>query len=400
MKACGIVAEYHPFHTGHLYQLTQAKQTSQADVMVVAMSGNFVQRGEPAILDKWTRAQMAIRHGADLVLEIPTIGAVQAADYFALASIRILYEAQCESISFGAEINSDKLLEKAFFQWKIVNGSFSSKKEENYHLSYMNKLMDLAQHTFHFEELVQVMSNPNLTLALSYLKAMDTLKYSPNIYPVERIGALHNQLELDEVFASGTALRNVLKNRDWLSYQENLVKFLPSLDLIENWAKNMPFPDWKDYWPYVRYKILSSSIEELQEIYQMEEGIERRLKEMAILFDDFSRFILHTVPKTWTKSRLRRLCMYIFLGIKKEDCYTFFNKPTKIIQVLGFSSIGQQYLKELKSITPVLFATNYARVKGQFEHQYLQDSLYTLPYSGKFYNQNEKRVPIRKNSLN
>lgn len=88
--------------------------------------------------------------------------------------------------------------------------------------------------------------------------------------------------------------------------------------------------------------------------------------------------------------------MYIFLGIKKEDCYTFFNKPTKIIQVLGFSSNGQQYLKELKSITPVLFATNYARVKGQFEHQYLQDSLYTLPYSGKFYNQNEKRVPIRK----
>lgn len=103
MKSCGIVAEYNPFHNGHRFQLQQAREQSGADVMVVSMSGNFTQRGEPAIYDKWLRARMALENGADLVLEQSVLGSVQASDFFAKANVRLLHQMNCDALSFGAE---------------------------------------------------------------------------------------------------------------------------------------------------------------------------------------------------------------------------------------------------------------------------------------------------------
>lgn len=351
MKACGIIAEYNPFHLGHRYQLAEAQALSGADVMVVAMSGNFVQRGEPAIEHKWARAEQALLHGADLVLEIPTIGACQASDFFARAGVGILLASGCQGLSFGVEQATEDCFWQALEQWRqLEEQPFVVEKGQ----SYAHQLAFRSQQYFGVESpLAQILQQPNQQLAFSYVKALTESGQEMSLYPVRRKGRGHLETTVEgRQYASGTALRQqLLKNGDRVS----LLGQLPYLAESEAHYSN----HWERYWDLLRYQIERSSVEELRDIYQVEEGIEYRLKRIVTKATSFKSFVEQMKNKRWTWTRLQRLCVYLLLGIQKEEmASTDFLQPS-VVTVLGFNAVGQSYLKQLRK-TGITFTTNYA----------------------------------------
>lgn len=275
MKVCGVIAEFNPFHQGHAYLLEQARKQIGADVMVVVMSGNWVQRGEPAIEQKWSRAKAALHHGADVVIEMPTAVSCQATDLFARGAVEILQKVGCDSLAFGSEGGDEAFFEAAVSQRQAIEKEISRFVEENRSLTFANQLTQLAIKKFGEESaLVEALQSPNQQLGLAYALENAKGEHPMQIVPITRVGSGHLDDALEETaFASGTALRKALKgNRD----DQVLRAQLSYVRLDEEEYQN----DWSSYWPLLKSIILRSTDEELRAIYQMEEGIENRLKEV------------------------------------------------------------------------------------------------------------------------
>ncbi|SEQ72561.1 Predicted nucleotidyltransferase [Granulicatella balaenopterae] len=402
MRACGIIAEYNPFHQGHQYQLECAKRESGADVIIVAMSGNFVQRGEPAIFDKWTRAKMALKQGADIILEVPTIACVQSSDYFAKAGVCLLADAGCFALSFGSEEAGRKEFTRAFEQWCSIEDKLHQSLKEAKdlkHLSYPRQIAELVARQYPKAcALQEILKNPNQQLGFSYLKAIHKEKPKMEIFPIKRVGANHNDEEAYlQQFASGTAIRQVLcQSSSQLHVDDSfLAKQLAlSKEELTEFLDKQAIVSWESYWSLLQYRLVTWSEEELRQIYQMNEGIEVRLKKFASSATSFADFLAVVKNKRWTQTRLQRLLIYCLLGITKEEVERYFSEGNQAIQVLGFSSNGREYLKALKKSSAVPFITNYASTKDIFKKQYQIDQVYRLADSAKILEQNIKRIPI------
>ena len=217
MKACGIIAEYNPFHKGHHYQIEQIRKQTDADVIVVAMSGNFVQRGEPAIENKWHRAKMALENGADLILELPTLSSTQATDWFAAGGVGILHAAKCQKIAFGIE---DTFVDYrvAFEEWSTLQTKIKEHVtiDEMKSLTYANRLSLISKENFgENSPLYQLMQQPNQQLGFAYVKEILSHNLPMKFMTIERRGNGHLDTEIQEgKFASGTALRKQLLKVD------------------------------------------------------------------------------------------------------------------------------------------------------------------------------------------
>lgn len=361
MKACGIIAEYNPFHYGHQYQLNEARSRTGADVLVVIMSGNFMQRGEPAIVDKWTRAKMAMAAGADLVVELPVSFSVQPADIFAKGAIQILTALSCSSISFGSESGESHAFKKAGNQFvkkeQKINQAFECLgSEEKPYPARMQAAIEKILPDFPID-----LSQPNNQLGFSYAKQLAQLDKKIEIAAVPRKGAAYAEQKLreDERFASATAIRSVLLNTNDC---EEVSSVLPrkSKQLLERSF----FVSWEEYWPFLQYQLLISTVEELRSIYQMEEGIEYRLKEKSVEATSFSDFLAKVKNKRFTRTRLQRLCTYILLQLTKEQMTVELN-AVRGVHLLGFSKEGKQYLNQVKGTIcyPLLANINQQNVE-------------------------------------
>ena len=234
MKAYGIIAEYNPFHKGHHYQIEQIRKETDADVIVVAMSGNFVQRGEPAIENKWHRAKMALENGADLILELPTLSSTQATDWFAAGGVGILHAAKCQEIAFGVEdIRID--YQVAFKEWitlqtrikeDVTNDAMKS-------LTYASRLTLISKEYFgENSPLYRLMQQPNQQLGFAYVKEILSRNLPMDYLTIERKGNGHLDAKIqDEQFASGTALRKQLLKPE---RNPKLYAQLPYLEITGN----------------------------------------------------------------------------------------------------------------------------------------------------------------------
>lgn len=374
MKACGIIAEYNPFHKGHHYQIEQIRKQTDADVIVVAMSGNFVQRGEPAIENKWHRAKMALENGADLILELPTLSSTQATDWFAAGGVGILHAAKCQEIAFGVE---DPRIEYqvAFQEWntlqrqikeQVTNGEMKS-------LTYASRLSLIAKENFgENSPLYRLMQQPNQQLGFAYVKEILLRNIPMEYLTIERKGNGHlDDVLLEGQFASGTALRKQL-----LKVERNH-ELYSQLPYIEKVSSNEYRNDWEQYWTLLKYQIVRSSVEELKMIYQMEEGMEYRFKKFLPQAHSFYEFIQLLKNKRWTLARLQRLCVYVLLGITKKQVEQHFEsirKPNRVT-VLGFNEKGRKYLKTLRE-EETEFITNYA--DSSIETQKKFDNIYDI----------------------
>ena len=374
MKACGIIAEYNPFHKGHHYQIEQIRKQTDADVIVVAMSGNFVQRGEPAIENKWHRAKMALENGADLILELPTLSSTQATDWFAAGGVGILHAAKCQEIAFGVE-DTRIDYQIAFEEWITLQTKIKEDvtNEEMKSLTYANRLSLIAKEYFgENSPLYRLMQQPNQQLGFAYVKEILSRNVPMKFLTIERMGNGHLDEKIqDEQFASGTALRKQLlkSERNYQLYSQ--------LAYLEEVSSAEYHNHWEQYWSLLKYQLERSSVEELRMIYQMDEGIEYRFKKILPQANSFHDFIQLLKNKRWTWARLQRLCLYVLLGITKKQMEKHFEsiRKPKEVTVLGFSGMGRKYLKKLRE-EETLFITNYA--DSSIEAQKKFDNIYDI----------------------
>ncbi|MBR5049121.1 MAG: nucleotidyltransferase family protein [Erysipelotrichaceae bacterium] len=348
MKASGIVAEYNPFHYGHKYHIEQARLLTGADVMIAAMSGNFVQRGEPAIIDKWQRTECALNNGSDIVFEIPFAFVCQAASQYGSHGIDILAKAGVSSVVFGSETgNLEELQEIASLSFNVDNFRENMKKGYSYPASY-GYMADSY--------------GPNDILAISYLKALQNY---PGITPycVKRTNE-YNDLQLSGQHASARAIREaLLRHDDVSSYTPMAAQLLES-----------PQVRLADYYQMIRSRLLTCTPAELRDIFLVDEGIENLMIKNAYDCYDFDSFMDKCITKRYTRSRIQRTLCQILVNNKRE---TMRKLPKyDIIRVLGFNEKGQQYLKQLQE-NGVRIANHYtANIKPYRDLEYRAAVIY------------------------
>lgn len=346
MKACGIVAEYNPFHKGHAHQIEELRASSDTDVVIAVMSGNFLQRGEPAILDKWTRTQMALAGGIDLVVELPIMWSVQPADLFAKGALAILRSLNIDYLSFGTEDGQkNDFLEAASFMLeneKKITQQLQQNDEMN--LSYAKKMENILLKMN--PDFPLDLQSPNVQLGLSYQKEIiqNGWKDKIEIIPIKRKGSAYREESIasQTTIASATALRKAV-------FKGTIIHpYIPDASYQYFSKKVEEKVSWEDYFPYLKYQLIVQTEAELREIYQMTEGLENRLKSLIDESTSFEEFMRKVKTKRYTQTRLQRLFTYVLLNIKKTDVeLAFRNKP--VIRILGFNQIGRAYLNQEKN---------------------------------------------------
>ncbi|CDI43415.1 nucleotidyltransferase [Lactobacillus helveticus] len=333
MSVVGIIAEFNPFHSGHEFLLNQARLIAGNDPIVVVMSGNYVQRGEMAIMSKCQRAKVALQSGADLVFETPFSTAVEPADLFSLGNIEQLAKLGVTDLVFGVE-NAN--LNFAYLGSKIAELPKNHMDFKDYSQTYSTQYNQMVA-----REVGHEVNQPNAILGLAYAVANHNLGSPLKLHPVNRIGAGHDDLlQRNGVVQSASAIRNLLLHGEDTS---NLKYWVPKAEAIEL-SKQEIYPNWNLLYPFLKYRIESSSIDDLRQIYQMSEGLEYKMKQEIHLSRDFTEFLRRIKSKRYTYSRLRRLSLYTLLNVTQDDMIASFNEES--LMLLGFSKTGRQYLKK------------------------------------------------------
>lgn len=374
MRAVGLVTEYNPFHNGHIYHLTRAKEITAADVVVAVMSGNFTQRGEPAILDKWQRAKAALENGVDLVVELPVYMAVQPAHRFAAGAINLLNALQVSDVVFGTEHSEWDFSKLVEAERRFKETGFE-KFNATYATQFNQQLQELTGHT---------LTDPNDILAFAYYKAVIENNYPIALHPIERQGSQYHDQTISGTIASASAIRKAIENH------EQINQVAPAAS-VERLMELEQLPSWEQLYPLLRNMLIQTPVKHLQDIYQMAEGLEYRYQRAAERELTFAGFIRSVKTKRYTYSRLLRVCLYAVMAITNEQMLAAVNHP--YLHVLGFTERGQEYLHQIKKSVPYPLLTKI----NQDDHE----GLVNLDYrAGKLYQtfspteQDVKHAPI------
>lgn len=335
MSVVGIIAEYNPFHSGHEYLLNQARLLAQNDPIIVIMSGNYVQRGDISLLDKWQRAKSALASGADLVFELPFAYAVQPADIFAEGAMKLLQAAGVTDLVFGTE---DENLNFNYLGDKIVEMQEHHVDFQDYTNTYATQYNQMVA-----REVGRELNQPNMLLGVSYAVSNAKLGYPMRLHPVKRIGQDHEvELVDDGVVMSATAIRNyILQN----GATNRLAEWLPPVE-VKELNDMLVFPTWNMMFDYLRYKLESTSAADLRQLYQMSEGLEHKMKNEITFQHNFTEFLKAIKSKRYTYARLRRTCLYAVLNIKEAEMTSAREQASLFL--LGYSKIGKSYLKKYR----------------------------------------------------
>ena len=348
-KVVGIIAEYNPFHNGHLYHLLQAKDLAQADYVVAVISGNFTQRGDTSIVDKWTKAYMAICGGCDLVLELPTVYSISSAENFASGAVKILDSLKIvDSIAFGAEASDLATLNNIanvlytehrgytnILTHELQKGISFPSARENAILMYLNDIKRYAN----------ILNSPNNILAIEYLKALKTQKSNMNPIMVKRSKVYYNDDRIVDDFASATAIRKLIKRREY----EDLRKVVPrsTYKILSRQIRDGNIVlGLENFEKEIIYTLRKMSIREIANLPDVSEGLENLIKNSADNCNDMSKLIANIKSKRYTQTRIQRILLYALLGIDKkmmEDS----KKVTPYVRVLGFTNKGKELISEI-----------------------------------------------------
>lgn len=379
MPVAGIIAEYNPFHNGHLYQIQEVKKKFPDAPLVVAMSGNFLQRGEPASFDKWTRAEQALANGADLVVEMPVLACVQPADRFAFNGVSILASLGVTDLFFGAEHAEYDFADYARLV-QSAHGDFKT-YSESYAATFQKAVAAKIGHN---------VDQPNDLLGLAYAKANLKLGEPLFLNPIQRKNANYHEVELKAgTIASATAIR-----QHYLA--GNLAKlsaYVPEATLAT--LKTQRLLTWDDFFPYLKYKLLSTTPARLGEIYGMAEGIEYRLKEQMERLPstaDFDQWLKAVKTKRFTYTRLSRLACALLLELTPAEVKEYNKAP--YMRLLGFNAKGQQVLSRAKktSAHQIIAKVSKDDKNAAYRVDYRAGKIYQLQNQ---LEQDLKRAPIR-----
>ena len=310
MKILAIICEFNPFHNGHKYLLETARNISGADFILCIMSGNFTQRGEMCILDKYTRAKHAILGGADCVIQLPTPFAVAPAEIFAMGAVKILSSIpEVTTLAFGCEDGDKKSFIDAAQLLTTETDKFKSKLKE----MLDNGESYIKSYAASFEVCGgdrQLVANPNNILGLEYTKAITRANANIEILPIKRIGAGYNDSELKENYSSASAIRQNLNNGD---IKNNLPEFVYDDLKYINYCN--------EFDSMLRHSLFKSTPESLKHVYGCAEGLENKLKSLENL--QIGEIIEKATSKRYSSSRIRRILCANALELYQYDCEKF-----------------------------------------------------------------------------
>lgn len=382
MNAVGIVSEYNPFHLGHLYHLKKVRELCSCDVVLIcALSGDFVQRGEPAVISKFARAEAAVRSGADLAVELPTVWSMQSAEAYADAAVGILASMGVESLSFGTETDNYNALEDiaSILADDGFEAELSAAVKEKNSLSFP-ALREEVLRRFAGDK-ASLINTPNNILAVEYMKTVIKKSYDIRFLPVQRTGAGH------DAFSSGT-VRSASEIRDRLLKGEDISGFVPeeSYRIIREEIRKGRAPVSADSIEQALVSRLRGlTVDDFAGVKDCDKELASRLTDAV--YGNYTLKDIYFTAKTkkYTLSRIRRASMCAALGITKE----MQNSDIPYIRILAAGKKGQAYLRELKKNRPDLpLATKAAdilRMGEKCREAVIKDSaihdIYVLGYS-------------------
>lgn len=345
MKILGIVVEYNPFHTGHLYHLQKAKELIKPDLTIAVMSGNFVQRGEVAIIDKLKRSEIAIQAGIDIVIELPFVYVMQSADYFCHGAISLLNAMGVTDIVFGSESGQITLFKD--IAWAIEKDPQRYEQKVKTAMNQGLRYPDACNQALS-QILNKSITTPNDLLGLGYVKEIIHHDYPIAIHCIKRSNDYHDTT-LQKV-ASATALRLALKNK------QDVSDYLFDM----SYYQKLYFQD--QFYCYLRYIMTIQSANSLQNYHLVEEGIENLLKKNISLYDNYQNFVNSLTSKRYTRTRIQRMLMHILMQNTKSEIKAAMS--VDYIRILKMNARGQKYLHQIKNQCPYHIVTRLS----QYDH--------------------------------
>lgn len=363
MNITGIITEYNPFHNGHLYHLNTAKKVTNCHGIVCIMSGNFVQRGEPAIIDKWKRAEMALLNGVDLVIELPTFYAVSSAEFFAKGAVGILNNIGIvDNIFFGSECGDVNLLYKIAEVLTKEPEELKLKIKENlksgvtYAKAREKALIDILDN----ESLNEVLSNSNNILGIEYIKAI--IKSNSSITPLtmKREGSKYNDKEFNTIFSSATSIRENIKKNFNLNLLESYMPS-PSLDILTSLSKNnYPFVFEEDMYKFIKYRLLTNCIN-FNNLFEAKEGIDNKFIKEIYYSSSYEDFVFRIKSKRYTYTKISRLLSQLFFSLDNYSFEELLKEENLYARILGFNDTGRLILKEMKKKSSIPIITKVSK---------------------------------------
>lgn len=353
----GVIAEYNPFHNGHLYHLKKVKEMFPNSNLILILIGNFTQRGEASIINKWDKAKIALEYGYDLIVELPFIFATQAASIYAKGSIDILNLLNCDYLVFGSESDDiNTLNELATLTYDNKEYEDLVKKYNGLGINYPSAcslaLKDISG---------KLINKPNDVLGLEYIKQIK--KTNSKIVPIciKRTNEYH-EIKITNAIASASSIRKNLNDKNSIKkvMPESIIKYISDINHDK-------------YFNLLKYEILSS--DNLKEYLGVNEGIENKLKKEIIHSKDLNEFILRVKSKRYSYNNIFRMLLHIVCKIKKEDN----DLNLKCIKVLGLSDNGKKILKESKKSINIPIITKYKKEYNKlFKNDYKANLIYSL----------------------
>ena len=410
MKTVGLITEYNPFHNGHAYHIEKAKMLTGADRVIVVMSGDFVQRGAPAVMPKHLRAESALLSGASLILELPVCFATGSAEYFAQGSISLLNRLGCiDSICFGSECGDLHLLKEI--------AQILADEPIEYQTALRQALKDGASFpaarqkalNIYSDKYSEILALPNNILGIEYLKALAKLHSKMEPFTIKRIGAGYHDMDIDGQFSSATAIRSdIYQLADVNSSSESLPLThiqtqVPSSchELMKkNYQTRYPVKA-DDFSLLLKAKLLSETAGSLSHYLDMSPELANRILRLRNDYLSFEQFCDLLKTKELTRSRISRSFIHVLLGIT-NDGLTAMKAPAPYARILGFRRDHADLLGILKRTSDIPLITSPARaVLADTAYQMLEldiyasdlyESVITDLYGTPFHNELTKQI--------
>lgn len=373
LKKVGVIAEYNPFHNGHIYHLNKVKEMFPDSYLILVLIGNFTQRGEISVINKWDKTKIALNYGYDLVVELPFLFATQSASFYAKGAIEILDKLNCDYLVFGSELNDVKTLKY------LVNVTYKNKNYELLVKKYVNKgnnyplacslaLKDLTG---------KLIDKPNDVLALEYVRCIKNLNSKIKPISIKRTNDYHEE-NINKEITSATSIRRNLNDTAKIknTMPSDSIRFINDIN-------------YDKYFDLIKYQIVSS--DNLSDYLDVDEGIENKLKKAINNSVNLNELILNVKSKRYSYNKIQRMLLHIICKIKKEDN----NLSLNYIRVLGMNNNGKKILKETKNKIDIPIITKY---KKEYDFLFSIDKKANLIYSlitNYDYN-NEYRTSLKK----
>ncbi len=407
MKTTGIIAEYNPFHKGHIYHINKSKKLTKSDTVVAVMSANFTQRGTPAICDKWKRTEMALNNGIDLLIELPLFFSIRSAEYFAKGSMQLLDRLGIiDNVVFGSENGNIDII-NYIAELLVQNDSYFNKRMKHYlkdgyvfPAARKYALTDLLKienfNEFNNDNIIEILNGSNNILAIEYAKANLQYDLNLNLNTVKRVGENYYSKNKNKKFISATSVRDAVYNSNLDSIKDSLPE--KTFTILKNEIKKNKIPINKDYLGIILLsKLRKINKNQISNLFDINNDLAIRLKNASINSGNYFDLLNSLNTRSYTKTRFQRILLYLLFELEKDFLKEHDRIGPSYIRVLGFNNKGKKLLSKIDSKSKVPIVYNPSEFINKIDlnskkflisslsYDIYATNLYTLLYKNKSY---------------